>query len=291
MATSIDALAAITQRRSGYLYRKDAWYGSYTNNATPVFQNTFSTSRDGDRMYFNFTSGDVGKVAVWVLSIASGFVGSVDLGSPTTNSMLTPTGWSTVFSASRDWTQGGDSTTQLTYVGVMAATKLITQSDVGGYYEVVNPEDFSGSSSCTAASDLLIIDVKAKNNQMQSPQVICRTGWNAEYSGSTTPGKVSMNASSTTNSTGVLEIAAVVRKHQSGYGLPTVSLASENGFVSKRIDSVVESSDTSDNGLAEGTLKYRFINNVSNSYYNQPTFNANGNTSACGGYAAIRIGG
>lgn len=294
MATSIDSIIRVTQQNSGYLYRSSSWYGSYSNATTPVFQDVLSISSSGDRIYFNFTLNDVGKIAIWVLSLASGFTGSPDLGSPTNNKTLTPTGWTTVFSASRDYNNGAEDTINaLTYIGLMAATKLITRDDVATpYYEVNSTTDFVGSNSCAAASNLFILDVKAKNDAMQSPQVICRTGWNQEKSNATSPQRIYQNALSATNSTGVFEIAAAVGKRTTSVQtMPTVSLGDENGIKSQPIDSVADSANTSTNGAANGVIKYRFIRNASNSYYNQPTFNSNGNTYSCGGYAAIRIGG
>lgn len=291
MVTSKNALLAIPQQSSAYLYRSASWYGSYNNNATPAFENTFNFG-SGTRTYFNFTSNDVGKVAIWITSAVSGFAGSVDLGSPTTLLCATPTGWTTLFSTSRDWDLDPSTNVATTYCAMNAAAKVITKDDVGSYYET-DGADFVGASGTSAGTNILVIDVKTKLTTDRNFTPIFATAWNNEKSPNSIPQKIPFAVGNVTkNSTGVIEIAAVVTKFTGSTGnLATVSLASETGVKTEIIDGVVNSSNTSDNGRAIGTLKYRFIKNSSSVLYNQPTFTDVSGSYSCGGYAAIRIGG
>lgn len=297
MATSIDALATVTKQNGGYLYRSDAWHGAYSNAATPAFEeNPNMSSGANRRTYFNFTSSDVGKVAIWITSFASGFLGSVDLGDVTVWKTWNILGWTPLFSPSKDWDQELTEADNLVYTGMIAATKVITVDDVGGYYEfqnaVANTSDVYGVSSCAMATNLLVIDVKAKANQMQNPVPICSASWSSEKSLSASPARIARSSASVSGSTGLIEVAAITYK-ATGADMtnPSISFADSSRMKILPINSVVPSSNTSANGFAKGKVYYRFSRNAVGSYYNQPTFNADGNQYSCGGYAAIRIGG
>ncbi|CAB4177658.1 hypothetical protein UFOVP1344_40 [uncultured Caudovirales phage] len=291
MVTSKNALLAIPQQSSAYLYRSASWYGSYDNNSTPAFQDTFGFAAN-TRTYFNFTSNDVGKVAIWITSAVSGFAGSLDLGSPTSLLCGTPTGWTTLFSTSRDWDFDSSTNAATTYCAMNAAAKVITRDDIGSYYETNGTTDFDGTSGTSAGTNILVIDVKTKLTTGRNFVPIFATAWNNEKSPSSTPQKIPLAEGNVTKSTGIIEIAAVVTKVTGSTGnLATVSLASETGVKTETIDGVVNSTNTSSNGRAVGTLKYRFINNSSAVSYNQPTFTDASGSYSCGGYAAIRIGG
>jgi hypothetical protein len=175
---------------------------------------------------------------------------------------------------------------------MMAAAKIITQSDVGSYYEFNGLTDMDGSSSASAGTNILIVDLKSKLHTVNSFVPVFSTAWNNANSASSTPQKISLSSQSVTGSTGLIEIAAVVTKTSGATSFPDVSLASQDGFNTLFIDGVVNSNDTSANGTAAGLLKYRFIKSGQQlPSYNQPTFTCGAGSYSCGGYAAIRIGG
>ena len=178
MATSIDLLNTASAQSAGFISRTATWYGTYSNAATPVFQENGDFSSGGnDRTYFNFTSADLGKVAIWVQALAGGFAGSIDLGSQTTFKTDTPTGWTSLFSVSRDWNGAYSENNALTYVGMIGSAKIITQQDINGYYEYINTNgaDILGSTSAAVATALIVVDIKGRGITQQSPIVSVQT--------------------------------------------------------------------------------------------------------------------
>jgi hypothetical protein len=298
MATSIDLMNTMSAQSAGFISRTATLYGAYTNAATPVFTEVADFSTGGNnRIYFNFTSADVGKVAIWVQALSGGFAGSIDLGSQTTFQTDTPIGWTSLFSVSRDWAGANSPNNALTYVGMIGSAKLITTADVGGYYEYVNTNgvDILGSTASSLATALIVVDIKGRSWAQQNPVVSVRSAWSSEKSSTTSPSQLAVSSQNPTTPNVAIEVAAVMGKigatAGTPYDTPTVSLANEKECIFIPIDGVVPSANTSSNGTTKGTVKVRVLRNVRESYYNQPTFSNPSSLYACGAYGVVKVGG
>lgn len=298
MATSSDLLSTMSFQSGGVVSRTDSWYGVYDSSNTPVFDPNGSftssgTSSSTPRTYFNFTSSDVGKVAIWVQALSTGFAGSQDLGSPVTVKTDTPTGWVSLFAASRDRQKSRNENEATIYTGIIASAKMITQSDVGSYYLHNNTADIDANNT-SVATGLIIVDVNNKVSINPTPIVSVRSAWvSIPTNGTPVPSPVAKAVSSSNQSgpSAAIEIAAVTSKVTSpAQDLATVSLSNETGFKFLRLNGVVNSASTSNNGRTEGLIKYRVLRHVPATYYNQPTWSNPGNLYACGGYAVVKIG-
>ena len=298
MATSSDLLSTMSFQSGGVVSRTDSWYGVYNSNQTPTFEpnGDFNTTdaASASRTYFNFTSSDVGKVAIWVQALSTGFAGSVDLGSAVTVKTDTPTGWVSLFAASRDRQKSRNENEATIYTGIIASAKMITQSDVGSYYLHNNTVDIDANNT-SVATGLIIVDVNNKVSINPTPIVSVRSAWMGNpASGTAVPSPVAKAVSSSNQSgpSAAIEIAAVTSKITStpAQDPATVSLSNETGFKFLRLNGVVNSASTSSNGRTEGLIKYRVLRHVPATYYNQPTWSNPGNLYACGGYAVVKIG-
>lgn len=295
MATSSDLLNTMSFQSEGFVSRTDSWYGAYNN--TPAFEpnGDFSTSSaSAPRTYFNFTSSDVGKVAIWVQALSTGFAGSVELGSAVTVKTDTPAGWVSLFAASRDRQRSRNENEATIYTGIIASAKMITQDDVGSYYLHNNTVDIDATNS-SVATGLIIVDVNNKVSINPTPIVSVRSAWMGNPASGTavpSPAAIAVSSSNQSGPSAAIEIAAVTSKITStpAQNPATVSLSNETGFKFLRLNGVVNSASTSSNGRTEGLIKYRVLRHVPATYYNQPTWSNPDDLFACGGYAVVKIG-